>query len=248
MEPTQVTEIQEQVNIQMVPQSKQTLSIPAAIIIAGVMISASIFISNLWHPGSANTAAGAPAAVKVDIKNVTMAGEPFIGNPNAPALAYFSDYQCPFCKKFDTTILPDLKTKYVDTGKLKIVFKDFTFLGPDSVTAALFGRAVWNLYPDQYFAWREAMYVAQDAEGNIGFGNRKSIETLTKTIPGIDQAKVSAAVDANTIVYQKSIDADYAEGQKLGVAGTPSVIVGTVAVSGLDALPTYIAAIGKVVK
>ena len=221
---------------------KQKLSVPVAIIIGAVIIGAAIFFSNVMRP-----VVGTASAPAVNIKDVTTAGEPFIGNPNAPAIAYFSDFQCPFCKKFDQTILPTLKTEYVDTGKIKIVFKDFDFLGADSTTAALFGRAVWSLYPDQYYAWREAMYNAQDGE-NTGFGDRPSIEKLTATIPGIDEAKVSAAVDANSVQYQKLIDASYANGQSLGVEGTPSIIIGKTLLDGGYGITSYTDAISKGLK
>ena len=113
---------------------------------------------------------------KVNVKDVLMAGEPFIGDPDAPiVIAFWSDFQCPFCKSFETggvpqiptpAAMPEIVKNYVSTGKAKIVFKDFAFLGPDSDTAALYGRAVWELYPAQYIAWRIAMYQAQDGEND----------------------------------------------------------------------------------
>lgn len=144
--------------------------------------------------------------------------------------------------------MPTLKRDYVDTGKMKIVFKDFVFLGPDSIEAALFDRAVWELYPEQYFTWREAMYAMQDEEGGEGFGDRTSIEDVTQGISGIDQSKVSAAVDANIDAYKASIQADYIEGQSFGINGTPSVIIGTTLINGAQPLAAFIDAITKVEK
>jgi len=115
-------------------------------------------------------------SAKVNVKDVMTAGEPFIGDPNAPTtIAFWSDFQCPYCKSFETggvpqiptpAAMPDIVKNYVDTGKAKIIFKDFAFLGPDSDAAALYGRAVWDLYPAQYMAWRTAMYQAQDGEND----------------------------------------------------------------------------------
>lgn len=117
-------------------------------------------------------------SAKVNVKDVVTAGEPYLGNPGAPAtIAFWSDFQCPYCKSFETggvpqiptpAAMPDIVKNYVDTGKAKIIFKDFAFLGPDSDTAALWGRAVWELYPAQYMAWRAAMYEAQDGENDSG--------------------------------------------------------------------------------
>lgn len=216
-----------------------TLSVPVSILIAGAFIGICVIVSGFI---SGNTAAGgrsgAAEVQKVDVRNVDITTAPYVGKAEAPALVYFSDFQCPYCKQFDQKILPLLKAKYADTGKLKIVFKDFVFLGPDSYTAALFSKAVWNLYPEQYYAWREAMMEAQDAE-NDGFGDRASIEKLTAGVSGIDQKKVSATVDANADVYKKEITADSDETHKFGISGTPSVIVGTQIVGGFDSIEKY---------
>jgi protein-disulfide isomerase len=93
---------------------------------------------------------------------------------------------------------------------------DFAFLGNDSVAAALYNRAVWKLYPAQYFAWRTAMYTAQDEEGDKGFGNAASIDKLDATIAGLDADKIAADVKANTTLYQAAIDRDKAEATKVG--------------------------------
>jgi protein-disulfide isomerase len=107
---------------------------------------------------------------KVDIKDVDIGDDPYIGNKNAPVvMAFWSDYQCPFCKKTEVEVFPTLIEDYVETGKLKIVFLDFVFLGQDSVTASVFDHAVWELYPEYYFTWREKMFASQDAEGGPRF-------------------------------------------------------------------------------
>ncbi len=212
--------------------------LPVAVIVAGLLIAGAV----LWngaHPvaGTADPK-GAPV---VNIKNVKTAGNPFIGAPNAPVtIAFWSDFQCPYCKSFEiggvagiTTpaAFPDIIKNYVDTGKVKIVFMDFAFLGPDSTDAALYNRAIWKLYPDKYFEWRTAMYEAQDEEHG-GFGNAASIDKLNATIIGIDAAKIAADVKANAVAYQAAVDADKAEGQKVGLNATPSFVIGTQSILG----------------
>jgi len=52
--------------------------------------------------------------------------DPVLGSANAPVtLVEFSDYECPFCKRHFTQTLPSLKKDYIDTGKVKLVFRDF---------------------------------------------------------------------------------------------------------------------------
>lgn len=223
--------------------------LPAAVVLAGVFIAGAV----LWngsHPPAGQQAAGtAPAAPVVDIKNVNTANHPFIGKENAPVtIAFWSDYQCPFCKRFETETLPQIITNYVDTGKVKIVFMDFPFLGNDSIDGALYSRAVWKLYPNQYLAWHEAMTAAQDEEGDNGFGDAASIDKLDAKIAGIDAAKVAADVKANTATYRAAIDADKAEAGKSGVSATPSFVIGKVLIQGAYPYPNFQTAIDAALK
>jgi protein-disulfide isomerase len=240
----------------------QKLSTPVAIVVAGALIAAAVYFASISGNSVRGNlaAAGAGAAgaqVAVNIKDVKIAGEPFIGNPNAPViLAYWADYQCPFCKAVDvggipqipiTPAFPILIKNYVDTGKLKIVFKDFAFLGPDSITAALYGQAVWELYPNKYYEWREAMMVAQDEEHG-GFGNEDSIISLSDSISGVSGAKLKALVAQKTEVYIKGIDADKAEGASFGIQGTPGFITGTKLIAGAADPSEFTAAIDAQLK
>ncbi|MDP2665148.1 MAG: thioredoxin domain-containing protein, partial [bacterium] len=204
-----------------------SIFLPAAVIVAGLLIAGAV-MWNGSNPSTGSGQAGSPQAgtgSAVDIKNVKTDNDPFIGAANAPVtIAFWSDFQCPYCKAVEVggipqipiePALPDVIKNYVDTGKVKIVFMDFTFLGQDSITAALYSRSVWKLYPNAYFVWREAMYTAQDEEGDQGFGDAASIDKLNATIAGIDAVKVAADVKANTSTYQAMVDADNAELQKL---------------------------------
>ncbi len=238
------------------PAAKKTMmSTPTSIIVAGVLVALAIVYTKFAPaiPPQPNpnkpTGATKPEPSQVDIKNVTILGEPYVGNVNAPVtMAYWSDYQCPFCKQFETTTFAEIMKNYVDTGKVKVVFKDFAFLGSDSTMAALYERAIWELYPTLYMPWREAMYDAQDDEGDRGFGDETSIKELTAKIAGIDVAKVSKAVTDNRMTYQKEIDADKAEAASFGINGTPGFIVGTQKISGAVPYAQFETAINALLK
>lgn len=170
--------------------------------------------------------------VVVDIKDVKTEGSPYIGNPSAPVtMAIWFDYQCPFCKQFELETVSKLYTEYVQTGKLRIVFKDFQFLGPDSETAGLFARAMWEAYPDRFYEWYVAMTEAQDEEHG-GFGDLASIKTLTEGLGGIDVARVEALMNQKKAEYLAAMEADRAEGGSFGIQGTPGAIIGTELVAG----------------
>jgi protein-disulfide isomerase len=176
-------------------------------------------------PSTSSESATAPQIPAAGIAKVNLAGEPFIGDPSAPVvMAYWFDYQCPYCKQEEEDVFPQLINDYVNTGKVRIVFKDFAFLGPDSQTAAIFGRAVWEAAPEKFREWHKAMFDRQDDE-NAGWGNKDDIIALTKSIPGLDAGKVVALTSSRAADYNNAIQADAAEGNAMGVGGTPSFLV-----------------------
>jgi len=229
-------------NVPASARDYSNLYTPMAIVLAGVVIGAFVMVGLSKMGATAGAGGGVPTA-KVDIADVKVDGIPFIGNADAPVtLAYWSDYQCPFCQQYELDTMMDLKTAYVDTGKMKIVFKDYAFLSEDSTTAAVWGRAVWDLFPAQYFAWRVAMYEAQDEEHG-GFGNEPTILALTKSVAGINASAVQARVASNMEQYLALIDADRQEGTSFGVQGTPGFITGKILIPGSLPLAEFKAAI-----
>lgn len=186
--------------------------------------------------------------IEVNIKDVDIKNEPFIGEENAlVVMAYWMDYQCPFCRRFETETMPVLIEKYVKAGKLKIVFKDFQFLGEDSTTAGLAENAVWETSPQSFGAWQKAMYENQDDE-NGGWGKKEDIIAMTRTIPEIDADQISALMDQKKEAYQKELDEDNQEGTKFGVSGTPGFVVGDQSISGAQPLSTFTQIIDALLK
>ncbi len=232
---------------------KYNLATPIAIIIAGALIAASISFGGKSVGNSTTVDAVAPdqkapsvGAKIVDVAKVKTSGEPYIGKANAPVtMAFWSDYQCPFCKKFDTSVISQLESDYVAKGKLRIIFKDFAFLGADSDTAALAERAVWEVNPAKFYEWHKAMFTKQDAE-NGGWGDKDDILALTNTILGsYESDKVATLMVQKQAQYQKAIDAAKAEGGNFGVNGTPASIVGKTFINGAQSYSTVKAAIDQ---
>lgn len=224
--------------------------VPIAIVIAGALIAGAVYFS-----GGSGSGEVIPSNPSVNVKDVKIgADDPVLGDKKAKVtFAYWFDYQCPFCKALDVggvpqipiePSLPALIKDYVDTGKMKIVFKDYAFLGPDSETAALYKHAVWDMYPDKFYEWHEAMFRAQDEE-HAGFGDETSILALIRGISGLDADALKAKVAEKREEYLKLIDEDRTEGTKFGIQGTPGVITGTTLIPGADSLATFKAAIDK---
>ncbi len=128
--------------------------------------------------------------------------------------------------------MPQLIKNYVDTGKAKIVFKDYEFLGADSQTLGQYSRAVWDTAPDKFYTWHKAVYDNQGTE-NTGWASKTKILSITTGVLGAsDTAKVSQLVASKGTQYQAAMDADKTEGSAMGITGTPGMIIGKQLVSG----------------
>lgn len=231
-------------------QTNSTRTFPPslAIITAGVIIAGAIVFSS--RPATERPAPQPQMAPSVDVAKVNVKNEPFIGDANAPVtIAYWYDYQCPFCQRNEQQVLPQLIKDYVDTGKVKIVFKDYQFLGPDSQTLGKLARAVWEVAPTKFYQWHKAIFENQGTE-NTGWATNATLLSVTASVLGSSDAQkaMQLAVEKNADAYQRQIDADKSEGSAMGISGTPASIIGTQLISGAQPYVSFQAAIEAVLK
>lgn len=198
----------------------------ALAVLVGALIIGGAFA---FGQGGDRTAATNPnEPVAVDIKDVKTDDSPFVGPRNAPVtIAVWFDYQCRFCKQYETTTLKQVIDTYGD--QVRVVYKDFQFLGVASNDAALYSRAVWEAYPDRWDEWFAGMFAAgPDSEGTL---NVAAMDALSLSL-GLDVARLTALRTDKASEYQALIDADRAEGQSFGITGTPGTILGTTFLGG----------------
>jgi protein-disulfide isomerase len=235
-----------------------SLYTPIAIVVAGIVIAGAVLI--IGHEGGGNsttttaTTTTQPSTTStVNADQVASNGDPVVGQANAPlTIAYWFDYQCPFCRENEQTVMPDVITNYVDTGKVKIVYKDFSFLGADSDTLGHYGRAVWAVAPSEFEAWHEAVYTNQGEE-NTGWATTAEIEKITAgVLTAAQTAQVMQLAVSNATQYQNLMNADKQEGEQDGVQGTPALLIGNQLVAGVETyaqvsavIDAQLSAIGK---
>ena len=155
----------------------------------------------------------APSRVSVSADD-----DPVIGNPNAPVtIIEFSDFECPFCGRFFEQTLPTLKQKYIDTGKVKIIYRDFPLsFHPNAQKAAEAGECADE--QGKFVEMHDAIFANQQA---ISVTELKA----TAVTLGLDSAQFDACVDTGK--YAAEVQADEAAGAIAGVSGTPSFFIGT---------------------
>ena len=148
----------------------------------------------------------------------SVADAPSLGRADAPVtLVEFSDFQCPFCGRFFATTLPALKKDYIDTGKLRYVFRDFPLdqLHPNARTAAAAAHCAgeqgkyWEMH-DALFQYQAALAPAQLAERARALG--------------LDSSRFDQCLTSGR--HTASIERGLADGAAAGVQGTPGFVVG----------------------
>ncbi len=156
-----------------------------------------------------------PAKVTAE---VSVSGKPSLGRDDASVtMVEFSDYQCPFCKRHFLTVLPIIKKEYIDTGKVRYVFRDFP---------------IASLHP-QAKKGHEAAYCAGEQNKywemhDTLFKNSKdfsapALKRYAQEI-GLDGDKFNNCLQSGK--YAGRIEKEIAEGVKAGVRGTPSFFIG----------------------
>jgi protein-disulfide isomerase len=225
------------------PKINPNFYTPIAIVIAGLIIAVAIVAVGRMPSGSVagnttttGTTSGTGGTVAtVNANQVKSNNDPYIGQANAPlTIAYWFDYQCPFCRENEENSMPQIIKNYVDTGKVKIVYKDFAFLGADSDTLGHWARAVWAVAPSQFEAWHKAVYDNQGEE-NTGWATTAELQKITSgVLTAAQTAQVQQLATQDATQYQSDMDADKQEGENDGVQGTPAMLIGNQMVAGYE--------------
>jgi protein-disulfide isomerase len=136
----------------------------------------------------------------------------------------FTDLQCPFCRQYVTTTFDQIKKDWIDTGKLRYISRDFPLdFHPQAMPSARAARCAG----EQGRFWEMRLGLMRNA-------NLLSPDYITKTAGDLKlDTKAFAACTAST-KFDAEIQADMAEGGKIGVGGTPTFVIGKTAPSTLE--------------
>jgi protein-disulfide isomerase len=190
------------------------------LVLAGIILAA--LAAAMFLGGGAGTEAASGQAADT--------GHPTLGAADAPVvLLNYSDFQCGFCRRYTAEVEPALITEYVNTGRLRMEWRDFPVLGDASVRAALAGRAAHE--QDAFWAYHGLLYANQDG----GFNDDRLVAIAAQA--GLDVAQFRQALATNR--YQAEVQADFEEGQQLGLTGTPSFMINGQLVVGAQPLEVF---------
>jgi len=193
--------------------------IPGAIVLAGIIIAGAIFYSNSSPTAkTSGTASGTPTPIQTP-KPVT-SKDHILGDPNAPVtLIEFGDFQCPFCGKFFKDTEPKLIDEYIKTGKVRFVYRDFAFLGLESVRSAEAAECAND--QGKFWEFHNFLYNHQAGENQGGFADVK-LKGFASEL-GLDTTAFNSCFDAEK--YKDEVAQDLQGGRDAGVGATPSFFV-----------------------
>lgn len=192
--------------------------LPGSILLAAVIISTTLIWSkNLPSQGKAQIADQDEEIV------IDTGDDPSLGSEDAKVvIVEFSDYQCPFCRTFWRNTLPQLKEKYIDTSKVKFVYRDFPL---DFHPAAIISAQAAQCAGDQgrYWEFHDKVFEEQDKQGE---------GTIAYTADDIKKWAGEINLDLNEFneciaseKYNEEVKKDYEDGVKYGVSGTPTIFI-----------------------
>lgn len=164
-----------------------------------------------------------PQQRNVEVSEEVLATAYSKGDPDAPVtIIEFSDYQCPFCKQFADTTLPEIE-RYIENGQVRLVFVDFPLqIHPQAPAAARAARcaadqgqseAYWNMHDVLFASQRDWSGVQEPYQ----------IFSSLATEIGLDGEELLACLESGR--FEDEVNAGLREGIRLQVSGTPTFFI-----------------------
>ena len=164
--------------------------------------------------------------------------DPMLGSADAKVLIIeFGDYQCPSCRMFWHDVEPRLKKEYIDTGKAKLVFRDFPIvqIHPEALLASMAVDCAGE--QNKYWEYHDKVFREQYNKGDdlVRFkaADLKKWAKDTK----LDQAKFDQCLDSEK--YKSEVLKDKADGDAVSVQGTPTFFINGRVIGGAQPYPAF---------
>jgi protein-disulfide isomerase len=197
---------------------------PMFLMTVGALAVAAVIIGFVFV--SSQKGGGSSATIKepLQLTSTTYADGLALGSADAPVtMEVWSDFQCPACDAFSKGTEVDIVDKYVDTGKVRLVYQDVWFIGANSNTQSLDSAAAARCASEQnkFWPYHDYLFANQGAE-NGGWVTRALLDGIAEKI-GLDMGAFKACYEGNEAHQQ--VKDNTALAQKVPVQSTPSIIL-----------------------
>lgn len=202
---------------------KNQFILPGAIVLAALLISGTILYSNGLLGGDAGQKAVIGGEPSGPIE-VSADDDAFLGPENAEVeIIEFSDFQCPFCRTFWKNTLSRIKNEYIDSGKVKFVYRDFPLsFHPMAQKYAEAAECAGN--QNKYWEMHDKIFDEQDklGTGTISDYDVGDLKRWANEL-GLNVSEFNQCLDSGK--YTQEVRDDFSDGSAAGVSGTPSFFV-----------------------
>ncbi len=171
-------------------------------------------------PAQQPTQPSAPQIIKVSLDD-----DPFKGNENAPVtIVEFSDFQCPFCSRFYEQTLPAIMENYVDTGKVKFVYRDLPLdsLHPNARPAHIASECADE--QGKFWGYHDVLFDKQSEWGRLPAADLQRTLTQYATDLGLESASFETCLESDAIADE--VNKDALDAARYGATGTPAFFIG----------------------
>lgn len=213
----------------------QSLFIPLSIFLGGLAVAAAIIYTGGLGRMSSTANDLLPTSDAGGEVQVSVDDDPGLGDPNAPVtIVEFLSFECPFCQSFHKDTLPQIKSQYIDTGKVRFVVRDLplSFQDPAATKDALAADCARDQRGDEvYFLYHDEIFARTGTEG-AGLpkeGKTDGYEAAAKKI-GLDVPRFKSCLSSGQ--FKDEVAKDLADAQTYGANGTPTFFVGKTDSSG----------------
>jgi len=179
----------------------------------GIVIIVIIGLLGCYH--------GSSAPSKSNLATVLFAGTyPVLGSSSAPVtIVEFGDFQCTTCGAWFHSQEPQLLQGLVKVGRAKLAWRDFDYLGPDSIVASEAAYAAGE--QGKFWEYYDLLYSNQGII-NSGWASRKDLQQFAYQL-GLNMTEFNASLQSNK--YLQLITSNYNLGTSLGVTSAPTFFV-----------------------
>lgn len=215
------------------------------LIVAGGIVAVAAIVTGVYMGSRPSTPGQPPVAVAATPDKAALltvqAGDHVMGDPKAAVtLIEYASFTCPHCASFHLQVLPEIKKKWIDTGKVKLIYRDF----PLDQTALKAAQLAECSAKDRYFAVIDMIFRSQSVWAASGNAIGELSRSLRVAGLGEEEAKACLANDA----VANRVLADYRGGEVLGVTSTPTLFIDGQMYRGDRSVAEFDAAIGRLVK
>ncbi len=163
--------------------------------------------------------------VNNDPVKVSVDDDPILGDKNAKiTIIEFSDYECPFCKRHFDETLPQIVKEYINTGKVKLVYRDLPlpFHDPMATTEAIAANCAGVQDGDTgYFKYHDEIFKRTKSNGN-----GLTIDDLYKISDDLKLNTEKLKTCMNDPKQAEEVKKDMADAGNVGANGTPAFFIG----------------------